>query len=667
VGNSVGNPGFLVGDRLQGIVGRPCPGYLRTLVPFSLVLLTVLCFLPALDASFVGWDDDDLLFNTESYRTLSWASLRWMFSTSFTGHWQPLTWLSFTLDWHLWGRESFGYHLTSVTWHSGTALGVYFIARRMLRTSAASPCENASATGIADSTSAVAAAGLAAAFFAIHPLRAESVAWIAERRDVLSGFFFVFSILFYLRYTERCPVAVSPRNPGYLASFSCFGISLLAKANATMLPLVLLILDFYPLRRLNKGDGFSQRKLVFLEKVPFLVLAVVVGLRAVKAQSDQGALSPLSEHDFVGRFAQATYGFVFYPLKTFLPTDLSPLYQLPARSVLVEEMLSRSGWLALGLVGAATLVWNRRPAITAALASYAVMIAPVLGFAQSGPQWVADRYSYLSCLGFAALVGAGFRRWFESQKEGSLSNRHSAAILAAIFMVAILFHGTRKQTDIWRSALTLWSRGVAVSQDSFIAHVNLADALATLGDHRSAILHYRRALELCPRDVIASHHLAETLATLGDVDGATAMLEWTMRLSPLRSPIAERLAELLLIQGKAGEAVALLRDHARRQPYDARAIRRLADLLSTHPDASLRNGDEALHWARQARIGLSPLNGVTSLTLATALAESGRFAEAVVEAEQGIELARAENDSGLVEELERRAAMFRREQPFRRD
>lgn len=404
----------------------------RFVVPSFLVLLVLLAFMPALDAGFVYWDDDDLILNNTRYRTLDAQSLRWMFTTFYAGHFQPLTWLSYTLDWALWKREPFGYHLTNVVLHALTAVAFYFVSRRLLSFT--------TGAGSTRSTPVVLSAALAASLFAVHPLRAESVAWIAERRDVLSGFLYVLAVGSYLRYTLRIrsrPL-FEPGHPGwlfYVSSVLLCGASLLAKASAITLPVVLLILDVYPLRRWTIwpadpakpgispalteslcGSASSEvlgsplqnqrHNRVWLEKVPFFILAVAAGVGALIAQKKTGVLYSYAEHDLWARFAQTCYGLTFYLWKTLWPTNLGPLYEIPPREVLFLDLLWGS-LIAVPAVGFAAVRLRRRwPALMAALAVYVVVLFPVLGIAQSGPQLVADRYSYLSCLGFAVLAGA---------------------------------------------------------------------------------------------------------------------------------------------------------------------------------------------------------------------------------------------------------------------
>ncbi|MFQ5495402.1 MAG: hypothetical protein ACE5EX_08480 [Phycisphaerae bacterium] len=237
----------------------------RYLSPALLIVLVLAVFVPALDAGLVGWDDEDLVRAAMSHRSLTGDNLWWMFTTSYSGHFQPLTWLTYALDRAVWQRETFGYHLTNVCLHIATVLAFYYIARRLLS-------GNENRPEARYDTPVLAAAALAAALFAVHPLRSESVAWIAERRDVLSGCLYLASVLFYLRYVAARradgEAAAGKRAYPYVTSVALCGLSLLAKASAVTLPVVLCILDRYPLRRFPRRPLQAHRPEIGMEVGP---------------------------------------------------------------------------------------------------------------------------------------------------------------------------------------------------------------------------------------------------------------------------------------------------------------------------------------------------------------------------------------------------------------
>ncbi len=665
----------------------------RFVVPIGLVLLILLVFMPALDAGLVDWDDDDLLFYNVRHQTLDAESLRWMFTTSYAGHFQPLTWLTYAMDWTLWKREYFGYHLTSVLLHALTTVAFYFVARRLL----------AAGHGVwYDTVSApvVLSAALAAALFAVHPLRTESVTWLAARSGILAGLFYVLSVACYLRYAGRlvvCPSAESSssRSLFYIGAVIWCALSLLAKASAVTLPVVLLILDVYPLRRF-RGDGrvtratrdFSKGSYaaaqredtgkphwpagpnrfharVWIEKMPFVALALLGGVWALIARQEGGALYTLAEHDVLARLAQACYGLTFYLWKTLLPTHLGPLYEIPPREVLFGPMLWISVTVVVSVVLVSVRLRRRWPAVPAALIVYVVVLIPVLGIVQSGPQLVADRYSYLPSLALAVIVGAGLLRFIHAAALRRKPNGRAVVTLLSVLVVTALSWATfHSQADTWLSALTLWARGVQVSPNSAIAHTNYADALVRAESFADAAGHYDRALELNPDDPVALHHFANLHARFGRTDEAIRYYLQSLRIDPNRAGACFSLARLLVGKGRTRQAVDVLRDGARRHPDAINLIDYLARLLSTHPDETVRNGEEAVRWATHVSLAHHNDNAQALLALATAYAEAGRFDKAVDAGEQAIELARRNGDNQLSAECEHRLILFREGKPY---
>lgn len=638
----------------------PVQRFWHWIASISLVLLILGAFLPAIMAGLVYWDDDDLLLNVLTYRTLDWVSLKWMFTTSYAGHFEPLTWLSYWADWAIWKREYSGYHVTSVLFHAATAVLVYLLTARFMTIALSGPTNEHTPANRTSLVPMVAA--FCAALFAIHPLRVESVAWLAERRDVLAGFFFVGSIAAYVRGCSlRAGARIAPA--WYLCALLCQVFSLLARAGAVSLPLVLVVLDFFPLRR--KSDITLPRRfaLLLLEKTPFLVLSVLAGLRAWSAQIEAGAMYPLYEYDAASRAAQVLYNFSFYPLKTLFPWNLGPMYQIPAREALL-------GWILYkGLIGTAALLltaWicrKRLPAVSAAIAAFIVIVAPISGILQSGPQLAADRYSYLSCIGFAMLPAAAMV-WLIRNRWDLLQQVKMALVLVGGVLLTMLFHATAKQSDIWTSAFELWEHGVLVSPDSSIAHTNRADSLMVLGNVEQAADHYRRALQINPRDAIAAHHFGEALANLGDLPGAEALFVHSLRLDPRRPRVFIDLAQVLVARERANEAVVLLEERIVRAPDDMVATSFLADLLATHPDEHIRNGCEASELAARASLVSGHNDPGLLLTLASAQAEDGQWDDAVATARRGLVIAQHRRLDALSRELQRRLAMFDRKIPY---
>jgi hypothetical protein len=474
--------------------------------PALVVLVTIVAFLPALGAGFVNWDDPENFLRNPAYRGLDGTHLRWMLSTFHMGVYIPLTWLTLAADHALWGMDPRGYHATSVLFHAGVALAFYFLSLRLLRLGVGPQARGG------DLRLGAAAVAL---LFAVHPLRAESVAWVTERRDLVSGLLAVLCVIAYLRSAEREP---ADRRWYWLAVLLFLG-ALLGKVIAAMIAPVLVVLDLYPLRRLGGARGWRVRR-VWLEKLPFLALAAAASAVAFAAVHADSYLHPLAEMSLGFRLMLSLYGGAFYLLKTAWPVGLSPLYQLP--------LVVTWGHLAIVAAGTVLAVAARRrwPAFAAAWVAYLVILFPVAGLFHNGPQAAADRYSYLSCMSWAVLAGAGVAR------AGGVAWRAALARAAAAVAITALGILTWQQAGIWRDGVSLWSHAVAVNPASRSAHSKLGEAYAQAGRRPEAIAHYGEALRLsinkAPYHVIIGRLLAES----GDRAGAGAHFAAALRLSP---------------------------------------------------------------------------------------------------------------------------------------
>src|SRR5437899_8790209 len=330
-------------ERPEPVARALLQGWLSWLVPVVIALITCAAFLPTLQNQFVNLDDNDNFLDNPHYRGLAWTHLRWMWTTHL-GHYIPLTWMTLGLDYLLWGMNPVGYHLTSLLLHAANAVAFFFVVRRILTRALPSLSERGHALAVS--------AGFAALVFAIHPLRVESVAWVTERRDVLSGLFFLATILSYLHATTVSH-ASSFRRSWLCVALIFYSLSLLSKATGVTLPVVLLVLDIYPLRRLRYVPGTwwfgPSARPIWWEKVPFLVLAAAAAVIAPLAQHDAGAMASLRRHGLLPRLAQSSYGVVFYLWKTIWPTDLSGLYELPPNLNVLAWPFLLTGVVVVGI------------------------------------------------------------------------------------------------------------------------------------------------------------------------------------------------------------------------------------------------------------------------------------------------------------------------------
>jgi protein O-mannosyl-transferase len=480
--------------------------------PAVVAAAVLVAFAPVWNCEFVNWDDTDNFLNNTRYRGLSTTHLRWMFTTFHAGHYQPLSWLTLGLDYTLWGMQPRGYHLTNLALHLANALLVYALACALLRRTAPHPAASEARPAVA--------AAVAALCFAVHPLRVESVAWVTERRDVLSSLFLLLTVLAYIRMADARP------RPAWRwwfgVSLGCFVLSLLSKAWGMTLPFVLLALDVYPLQRCAAQRN-TVRRLLF-EKLPFLVLAAATMVLAAFTVRSAGQMQTLAEHGVAARAMQAAYGLMFYLWKTILPLYLSALYPLrpdfnPAAPLHLLCALAV-------VVITAVVLWMRWrwPWALATWAGYVLIVSPVLGVAQSGPQVAADRYTYLACVPWALLAGAAVYR---------VPRRYTrAAAVVLVPMLLALTVLTFQQTRVWTNGITLWDHALRVDPTNYVANENRGWLQMHRGDLDGALAYYEAALRSNPRFADAYRSRGYVRQLRGDLQGAIADYTTSFQFDP---------------------------------------------------------------------------------------------------------------------------------------
>ncbi len=413
---------------------------LRLVLILAIVVAVIVAFSPSFSAEWLQWDDNRNFTDNRAWRGLGAEQLNWMFTTRHMGHYQPLSWVTVALDHAVWGMNPKGYHLTNVVLHAATAVAFLFLAHRLLSIGMAAR---------ATPERLWIGAAFAALAFAIHPLRVESVAWITERRDVLAGLFFVLAVGAWVRYACADP---EHRARWYLAALVLVLLSLLSKAAAIVMPALLLVLDVWPLRRWQ-----ADRRRALLDKLPLVALSVVFGWLAISAQGHaETALLSVEKHSFLHRAVQAAYGLVFYAWTTIAPVELSPIYEIPKDLLVARYLLPAA--IAVAVTVALWLQRRRLPALACAWFAYAIILSPTSGVAQAGPQLVADRYSYFSCMPFALLAGGAVL---------SLRDRiGSSAWAAGAFVLVLLGAATYRQAHVWRTSEALWTHVTRLDPNS---------------------------------------------------------------------------------------------------------------------------------------------------------------------------------------------------------
>lgn len=441
--------------------------------PFALALaaLVFAAFSPAFGAGWTNWDDPRNFLNNEAYRGLTPDHVWWMFTSYHMAHWHPLTWMTLGFDHVVWGMKPLGYHLTSIVVHA-LAAGAAFVCARLLF-ARVRPSGTAASASVRDG-----AAFVAAALFAVHPLRAESVAWITERRDVLSGLFFFLALGAWLKsvaplaYSDGSLPDEARRKAWRRSSVIFFVLAGMSKVSVFVLPFVLLVFDVWPLQRVKeRGIGALLR-----EKVPHFAIAAALMVVAWIGQfAVARTMYTLEQWPLQQRLVQTGFGLFLYPFKTFVPRNMSPMYMLPSNEVMLTQTFVVPALIGTGVALVALALGKKLPAIAAAWACFLITIAPVSGLTQAGSQIAADRYSYLACVPFAFLVGGAIFLW--PRPRAAIA---SAAAVGAL-LVGVVGFLCWKQTHVWRDSESLWRQALVVQPNNTFAF----DSLASLRGERA--------------------------------------------------------------------------------------------------------------------------------------------------------------------------------------
>jgi tetratricopeptide (TPR) repeat protein len=494
-------------------------------------LLTFLVYLPALENDFVNWDDQYYVYENQNIWTLNGESLKWMLTAYHASNWHPLTWLSHGIDYAVWGLNPMGHHLTSIVLHGLNTFLVVILITQLVSFGRKDITDHIRISNFEfrDSLLAGAVTGL---LFGLHPLHVESVAWVSERKDVLYAFFYLLSILAYVRYAGA---EAGKRAVPYVMCLVLFVFSLLSKPMAVSLPVVLLILDVYPFRRLGKEGIFRGKKKVLIEKVPFFALSIVSSILTVQAQGSAGALRSLELYSLYERILVGIQALMFYLYKMVWPVDLAPLYPYPSEASLFDIQYLGIVVLVTGITAFCTWQWRKQKVWAAVWAYYVVTLFPVLGIVQVGEQAAADRYTYLSSLGPFLLAGLGaFKITMKTPDKiyGFLSTMIPVACISVI-LCGLLSIFTIQQIKTWKDSVTLWNKELNIYPDStHIAYYNRGKAFEDSKNYGKALNDYEKAIELNPRFPDSFINRGTVLEAIGSHEAAIKSYKKAIALVP---------------------------------------------------------------------------------------------------------------------------------------
>ena len=674
------------------------------LICLALALVTAALYWPISHHDFVNFDDDDYIINNSHVKAgLTWTGTIWAFQTGDAANWHPLTWLSHMLDCQWYGLYPGGHHSTNLLFHIANTLLLFLWLRQL--------------------TGALGRSALVAALFAWHPLHVESVAWAAERKDVLSAFFWMLTLIAYTRYAQKRS-RIEGRGPGeysavpaldsrrptfdYLLALFFFACGLMSKPMVVTLPFVLLLLDFWPLNRFSgfhfrvssheepsmlngKRSTPSARRLIF-EKLPFFALTLAASVVTYFVQTSGRALWSPGDLTFSSRVANALWAYERYISKTFWPVDLSFFYPYPRHwpaGLVIGAALLLALWSGL-------LIWHARPKSYLFVGWFWFLgtLIPTIGLVQVGSQSIADRYMYLPSIGLFILVVWGVNDFLNGHPRW----RRMTTFAGGVALAGCLM-GTEIQLGYWQNSIKLFQHAIEVTTDNFVAYTCLGETLRDLGLKQEAIIPCAEAVRIAPNSPVAQYNFGMVLLQNQRLGEAIEHLDAAGRLAPHNSEIQYNLGMVFLLHNKPDEAAnhfaaALIerpefaeahyrlaqslskqhesrkavfhyREAVRLKPDFADALNELAWILATAPDAGLRSGTEAVQLARRACNLANNQPAAFLTTLSAADAEAGQFAGAIAAAQKARNLATAAGQKTIAAQDEELLKLYEAGNPCR--
>ena len=578
---------------------------LKLMISLFLIFAIIITYGQVRNFDFVDFDDG--LYITENIHVqkgLTIEGLIWAFTSFHSANWHPMTWFSHMLDCELYGLNPMGHHWTNIQLHMANTLLLFLILQMM--------------------TGAIWRSAFVAGLFALHPLHVESVAWVAERKDVLSTFFWLLTMLAYLRYVKK-PVLIR-----YFMVLIFFVLGLMSKPMLVTLPFVLLLLDLWPLRRfrfennrLSQSSGktcfdFKGASRLIVEKIPFFILVVISCSLTFFAQKGGGALVPLASLSLKPRIANALISYVSYVFKAIWPGNLAVYYPYPADTFPVWQICGAALLIVSVFCGAICLLRQYRY-VAVGLFWYFGTLIPVIGLVQVSDQAMADRYTYIPLTGLFITVAWGVSDLLVKWRYQKIFLGVSAVIILSALTVCTFF-----QASHWRNTITLFENAVKVTENNYKALNNLGAALIDKGKPDEALLYFAEALRINPQKTDARNNLANVLSAQGKLDEAVSHYKEAIRINPEHADAHYNLANVLSAQRKLDEAVLHYKEAIEINPEYAKAYYHLGNILINQKKVK----EAMFHFAEAIRINPDYAEAYNKIGLI--LAWQGKYKKAKV-------------------------------------
>jgi tetratricopeptide (TPR) repeat protein len=652
-----------------------------------LALTTAAVFCQVCTYDFVNLDDPTYIYENPNIQDgITSKAIKWAFTTGYASNWHPLTWLSHMLDWQLFGSNAGGHHLTNLIFHIANTLLLFIVLKQM--------------------THRLWPSAFVAALFALHPLHVESVAWVTERKDVLSTFFWMLTMWAYVRFVGR------PKISSYLLIAIFLALGLMSKPMLVTLPFVLLLLDYWPLERLGPKHGKAGSKYslsyLLIEKIPLFVIALASCIVTFIVQKKGGAMEGES-YAFIIRLANASISYLRYIIKMVWPVRLALFYPHPNQNVSILYAVISAGFLLAVTILILRFAKERRYLVVGWL-WYLGTLVPVIGIVQVGMQAIADRYSYITLTGLFIIIAWGLPDLLAKWRDKNIG-----LALSALLIISAISVCTHFQLSHWRNSITLFQHALDVTEDNYVVHLCIAGPLREQGKLNETIYHcseairikpnstkalnflgialceagrideaipyYKRALEIDPHFANASANLAlalaakgesaadhinkgYTLALKGNLDEATLHLTQALWLDPNSAQAHYYLGQVLVQRGKINEAITHFEEVLRLKPNWVEPMNNLAWLLAASKESTIHNPDKAVRLARQACELTNYKKPDLLDTLSVAYAATGDFSKAIETAKKALELCQSSEQNTLKKEIENRLVLYKAGRPY---